>query len=78
MIKDALHRCTTKKTMFSNNHNLAPNSWGLMDFKVCNYPSSNSNMEHLELLNQQLLTFQLLIFAQMKHGRGTYACERLA
>lgn len=49
-----------------------------MDFKVCNHPSSNSNMEQLELPNQQLVTFQLLIFAKMKHGKGTYACGRLA
>ncbi len=35
-------------------------------------------MEQLELPNQQLVTFQLLIFAQMKHGKGTYACRRLA
>jgi hypothetical protein len=35
-------------------------------------------MERLKLPNQQLVTFQLLIFAQMKHGKGTYACGKLA
>jgi hypothetical protein len=51
-IEDALHRCTTKtRAMFSNNYNLAPNSGGLIDFKVCNHPSSNSNMEQLQLPN---------------------------
>jgi hypothetical protein len=64
-IEDAPHRCTTTKTraMFSNDYNLAPNSGGSMDFKVCNCPSSNLNMEQFELPNQQLVTSQLLIFA---------------
>jgi hypothetical protein len=62
-IEDARHRCITTKTraMFSNDYNLAPNSERSMDFKTCNHPSLNSNMEQLELPNQQLVTFQLLI-----------------
>jgi hypothetical protein len=33
-IEDAPHRCTTKtRAMFSNDHNLASNSGGSMDFK---------------------------------------------